>query len=63
MAIDELQSTRSYEKYLGLSALLRRSKTRTFKSIKDINWKVKFLLQEVKEILLKADIKPSLYIV
>lgn len=60
LAISGVQSTQSYDKYLGLSVMKGKSRIRTFKSIKDriwsriSNWKMKFLLQAGKEILLKA---------
>jgi hypothetical protein len=53
----------SYDKYLGLSALVGRSRTQAFKSIiervrKQLqDWKLRFLSQAGKEILLKAVIQ------
>jgi hypothetical protein len=55
-----LQAMEKYEKYLGLPTLVGKSRTKAFKSIQDRvwnqlqNWKVKFLSQVGKEILLKA---------
>jgi hypothetical protein len=55
-----LQATEKYEKYLGLPTLVGKSRVKAFKSIQDRvwnklqNWKVKFLSQAGKEILLKA---------
>jgi hypothetical protein len=55
-----LKATNRYEKYLGLSTLVGKLKSKAFKSIKDRvwnriqSWKVKFLSQAGKEILLKA---------
>jgi hypothetical protein len=49
-----------YEKYLGLPTLVGRSRYKAFKGIKDKvwkrlnDWKVNFLLQAGKEILIKA---------
>lgn len=53
-----IQATQRYEMYLGLTALVGKSKTWAFRNIKDRfwkrlhNWKMKFLLQAEKEILL-----------
>jgi hypothetical protein len=66
LAILGVQSTQSYDKYLGLSAIKGKSRIRTFKSIKDriwsriSNWKMKILLQAGKEILLKAVVQAIL---
>jgi hypothetical protein len=55
-----LQATQSYDKYLGLSTLVGKSRTQAFAGIKDRvwkcinNWKTKFLTQAGKEILIKA---------
>ncbi|XP_042962363.1 uncharacterized mitochondrial protein AtMg00310-like [Carya illinoinensis] len=57
------RATTCYEKYLGLPALVGRSRHNTFKSIRDrvrsrvSNWKAKFLSQAGKEILLKVVIQ------
>lgn len=57
---------RSYEKYLGLPALMGRSKTKTFAEIhgsvskKLGGWKEKFLSQVGKEVLLKAVVQAIL---
>jgi hypothetical protein len=61
-----LQATQWYDKYLGLPALIGKSRVKSFKSIKDKvwnrlnSWKVKFLSQAGKEILLKAVIQAIL---
>jgi hypothetical protein len=53
-------TTQRYDKYLGLPALVGKSRIREFQSIKDIvrnrinEWKTKFLAQAGKEVLLKA---------
>jgi hypothetical protein len=53
-------ATQRYDKYLGLPALVGKSHTREFQSIKDRvhkrvhDWKNKFLSQAGKEVLLKA---------
>jgi hypothetical protein len=53
-------TTQQYDKYLGLPALVGKSRIREFQSIKDrvrnkINeWKTKFMSQAGKEVLLKA---------
>jgi hypothetical protein len=55
-----ISSTSSYEKYLGLPALIGRSKTSTFAGIQSRvrkrldGWKEKFLSQAGREILIKA---------
>jgi hypothetical protein len=55
-----LSATDKYEKYLGLSTLVGQSRYEAFKGIKDKvwkrlnDWKVNFLLQAGKEILIKA---------
>jgi len=55
-----ISSTNSYEKYLGLPALIGRSRISTFNGIKGriwqrINgWKEKFLSHAEKEILIKT---------
>jgi hypothetical protein len=58
-----LQATDRYAKYLGLPALVGKSRMKAFQSIEDRvwqclqNWKNKFLSQAGKEILLKAVIQ------
>ena len=60
LALSGIPSTQSYDHYLGLPTLIGRSKTKAFASIKDRvwkrlqDWKLKFLSQAGKEILLKA---------
>jgi ribonuclease HI len=55
-----LPSSQRYDKYLGLPALVGKSRTTAFKTIIDRvwkklqDWKIKFLSQAGKEILLKA---------
>ncbi|GLT55032.1 hypothetical protein SLA2020_281860 [Shorea laevis] len=55
-----VQASNRFEKYLGLPALVGRSRRRAFMSVKDriwcriSNWKNKLLSQAGKEILLKA---------
>jgi hypothetical protein len=56
----EVPSTQRYDTYLGLPALVEKSRMKEFKSIKDRvwkrlnDWKTKFLSQGGKEILLKV---------
>jgi hypothetical protein len=56
-------STQRYDKYLGLPTLVGKSRVREFQNIKDRvwkrlhDWKIKFLSQVGKEILLKAVIQ------
>jgi ribonuclease HI len=58
-----IPSNQRYDTYLGLPALVGRSRTSTFKSIKERvwkrlqDWKLKFLSTAGKEILLKAVIQ------
>jgi hypothetical protein len=58
LSIASVNSTQSYEKYLGLPALIGRSRTRSFKGIQgriweQLNgWKEKNLSQDGKEVLL-----------
>lgn len=58
-----IPTTQRYDKYLGLSALVGKSRTQAFKSIKERiwkrlqDWKLKFLSQARKEILVKAVIQ------
>jgi hypothetical protein len=58
-----VNSTQSYEKYLGLPSLIDCSRVRSFKSIEGriwewLNgWKEKFLTKVGKEVLLKAVIQ------
>ena len=58
-----IPASQRYDTYLGLPALVRKSRTKEFKSIVDRiekrlqDWKLKFLLQAGKEILLKAVIQ------
>jgi hypothetical protein len=58
-----LQATQKYEKYLGLPTLVEQSRSKAFKNIKDQvwdrlqSWKVNFLSQAGKEVLLKAVIQ------
>jgi hypothetical protein len=55
-----IHRTQMYDTYLGLPALVGKSRVREFKSIKDgvwkllNDWKIKFLSQAGKEIILKA---------
>jgi hypothetical protein len=61
--LSRLQAIQRYDTYLGLLALVGKSRVRSFKSIKHRvwnrlnSWKVKFLSQARKEILLKAVIQ------
>jgi hypothetical protein len=63
LSLAGVSSTRSYEKYLGLPALIGRSKVSAFSDIKGriwdriCGWKEKFLSQAGKEIMLKAVIQ------
>ena len=58
-----ISSSQRYDTYLGLPAIVGRSKTVAFKSIRERvwkrfqDWKIKFLSQVGKEILLKAVIQ------
>lgn len=60
LAISGLAEASRYDTYLGLPTLVGKSRTQSFNGIKDRvwqrlnNWKVKFLSQASKEILLKA---------
>jgi hypothetical protein len=60
LRIAGIPATQRYDKYLGLPALVGKSRIREFQSIKErvskrVNdWKTKFLSQAGKEILLKA---------
>jgi hypothetical protein len=60
LTVAGVQATNSFEKYMGLPSLVRRSRRRAFMSVKDriwnriSNWKNKFLSHVGKEILLKA---------
>jgi hypothetical protein len=62
-ALAGVNSTQSYEKYLGLPSLIGRSRIRSFKNIEGriwnrINgWKEKFLTHAGKEVLLKSVIQ------
>jgi hypothetical protein len=59
-------ATQCYEKYLGLTTMVGRSRYKAFKSIKDKvwtqlnDWKVKFLSQARKEILIMAVVQAIL---
>lgn len=63
LQLSGIPATQRYDKYLGLPALVGKSKVREFQSIKDrvwkrlSDWKTKFLWQAGKEILLKAVIQ------
>jgi hypothetical protein len=58
-----IPATQRYDSYLGLPALVGRSRVAAFRSIKERiwkklqDWKVKFLSQAGKEVLLKAVIQ------
>jgi ribonuclease HI len=60
LQLSGIPATQRYDKYLGLPALVGKSRIREFQSIIDrvkgrvLDWKVKFLSQAGKEILLKA---------
>lgn len=62
-AVAGVNSTQSYEKYLGLPSLIGRSRVRSFKNIQGriwdrINgWKEKLLTHAGKEVLLKSVIQ------
>jgi hypothetical protein len=61
--VSGVPSTQRFDKYLGLLALVGKSKASEFKCIKDRiykrlqDWKTKFLYLTGKEILLKAVIQ------
>jgi hypothetical protein len=63
MELSCIPATQRFDKYLGLPALVGKSRTQDFKGIKDRvwkrlqDWKLKFLSQAGKEILLKAVIQ------
>jgi hypothetical protein len=60
MEVSGIPSSQQYDTYLGLPALVGRSRTAAFQSIKDRvwnrlqDWKLSFLSQARKEVLLKA---------
>jgi hypothetical protein len=60
LRLSGLTETNRFDTYLGLPALIGKSKVQAFKIIKDrvgqklTNWKVKFLSKAGKEVLLKA---------
>jgi hypothetical protein len=60
LLVARINSTQRYEKYLGLSVIIRRSKVSSLSGIKGRiwdkmqGWKEKFLSHARKEILLKA---------
>jgi hypothetical protein len=61
--VARIPSSQRYDTYLGLLALLGKSRVSAFRSIKDRvwsrlqDWKLKFLTQARKEILIKAVIQ------
>ncbi|XP_059446701.1 uncharacterized protein LOC132178276 [Corylus avellana] len=61
-----LQAAHSFDKYLGLPTLVGKSRYQSFKTIKDKvwsclnNWKLNFLSQAGKEVLLKAVVQAIL---
>jgi hypothetical protein len=63
IALSGIPSTQRYDHYLGLPTIIGRSKMKAFASIKDRvwkrlqDWKLRFLSQAGKEILLKAVIQ------
>ncbi|XP_035550661.1 uncharacterized protein LOC118349577 [Juglans regia] len=64
--IESVKAITSYKKYLGLPALVGKSRAITFRSLIDKvkdrlrNWKTKFLFQADKEILIKAAVQAIL---
>jgi hypothetical protein len=60
LSLSGLTKTSRFDTYLGLPALIGKSKRRAFNNIMEkvgqklTNWKVKFLSQASKEVLLKA---------
>jgi hypothetical protein len=60
LQLSNIPASQRYDKYLGLPALVGKSRIREFKSITDrarrrmCDWKTKFLSQAGKEILIKA---------
>jgi ribonuclease HI len=63
LQLSGIPATQRYDKYLGLPALVGKSRVREFQSIKERvwkrlnDWKTKFLSQAGKEILIKAVIQ------
>jgi hypothetical protein len=63
LEVTGLSSIQCFEKYLGIPALIGKSKTRAFQNIQGRvwdglqGWKEKFLSQAGKEVLLKAVIQ------
>jgi hypothetical protein len=63
LAVSGLPCSQRFDTYLGLPALVGKSRTKDFKGIKDRiwkrlqDWKIKFLSQAGKEILIKAVIQ------
>jgi ribonuclease HI len=63
LRLSGIPSTQRYDKYLGLPAIVGKSRRQAFKSIKDRvwrrlnDWKLKLLSQAGKEVLLKAVIQ------